>query len=222
MNISGAYAWVKGNHIDNQVSIIGQQQKIKFKIEKAGYSWEYLQFTVSENDEEYMFIVKNSKQVEKSIDEQKQRGKTDNYLTSLADINRNIFKNTEKRRVQQNVQIKLELDSQEEVNAIMEGTQLQVHQPYARFYIVTYEIDDATKFITSIKLTMPNRQTMNLELIEDLTHLIEKSIHQITADDVEPIRNEKGSDSSVFSGDTNSFGYSVPEADSGEETGTGN
>ncbi|EAG8659668.1 hypothetical protein C5Q84_14790, partial [Listeria monocytogenes] len=80
MNVSGAYAWTKGNHIDDQVSKIGQMKNVQFKIEKAGYTWEYLQFTVSENSEDYMVIVKNSRRVQKSFDEQKKKTNEDNYL----------------------------------------------------------------------------------------------------------------------------------------------
>ncbi|HEM2460710.1 TPA: hypothetical protein U0384_003042, partial [Listeria monocytogenes] len=92
-----------------------------------------------------------------------------------------------------------------------EGTQLNVSKKYSRFYIVTYEIHDETKFVESIKLTMPNRQTMTLELIEDLSYLIQGNEYEITDEDVEPIKNEKAPENTIFSGDTNSFGYSIPE-----------
>lgn len=58
---------------------------------------------------------------------------------------------------------------------------------------------------------MPNRETMNLELIEDLSYLIEESDFEITADDVEPILSESASDQTIFSGDSDSFGYAIPE-----------
>ncbi|WP_260442987.1 hypothetical protein [Listeria innocua] len=83
---------------------------------------------------------------------------------------------------------------------------------------MTYEIDDATKFVESIQLTMPNRQTMNLELIEDLSYLIQDSEYEITTEDVEPIMNEKVSDQTIFSDDSNAFGYSIPEEEK-EESG---
>ncbi|WP_260490731.1 hypothetical protein [Listeria innocua] len=83
---------------------------------------------------------------------------------------------------------------------------------------MTYEIDDATKFVESIQLTMPNHQTMNLELIEDLSYLIQDSEYEITTEDVEPIMNEKVSDQTIFSGDSNASGYSIPEEEK-EESG---
>jgi len=218
MSVSGAYAWTKGNHIDDQVSKIGQNHNVQFKIEKAGYTWEYLQFTVSENAENYMVIVKNSRRVKKSFDDQKKKANEDNYLVNLADINTDVLKNSEQNFVVQPEQIQLELNDPEEVRAVIEGKQLNVTQKYSRFYIVTYEIDDDTKFVESIQLTMPNRQTMNLELIEDLSYLIQDSEYEITTEDVEPIMNEKVSDQTIFSGDSNAFGYSIPEEEK-EESG---
>ncbi|WP_314062518.1 hypothetical protein [uncultured Vagococcus sp.] len=218
MSVSGAYAWTKGNHIDDQVSKIGQNHNVQFKIEKAGYTWEYLQFSVSENAENYMVIVKNSRRVKKSFDDQKKKANEDNYLVNLADINTDVLKNSEQNFVVQPEQIQLELNDPEEVRAVIEGKQLNVTQKYSRFYIVTYEIDDETKFVESIQLTMPNRQTMNLELIEDLSYLIQDSEYEITTEDVEPIMNEKVSDQTIFSGDSNAFGYSIPEEEK-EESG---
>ena len=218
MSVSGAYAWTKGNHIDDQVSKIGQNHSVQFKIEKAGYTWEYLQFTVSENDENYMVIVKNSRRVKKSFDDQKKKANEDNYLVNLADINTDVLKNSDQSFVAQPEQIQLELNDPEEVRAVIEGKQLNVTQKYSRFYIVTYEIDDETKFIESIQLTMPNRQTMNLELIEDLSYLIQDSEYEITTEDVESIMNERVSDQTIFSGDSNAFGYSIPEEEK-EESG---
>lgn len=158
-----------------------------------------------------MVIVKNSRRVQKSFEDQKKKTNDENYLVNLADINTNALKNSKQKYIVQPEQIELELNDPEEVRAVIKGTQLNVTQKYSRFYIVTYEIDDETKFVESIKLTMPNRQTMNLELIEDLSYLIQASEYEITAEDVEPIMSEKVSDQTIFSGGSNAFGYSIPE-----------
>ncbi|HEM2369482.1 TPA: hypothetical protein U0341_003067, partial [Listeria monocytogenes] len=47
--------------------------------------------------------------------------------------------------------------------------------------------------------------------IEDLSYLIQGNEYEITDEDVEPIKNEKAPENTIFSGDTNSFGYSIPE-----------
>ena len=52
---------------------------------------------------------------------------------------------------------------------------------------------------------------MNLELIEDLSYLIQESDYEVTSEDVESIMDEKISDQTIFSGDSNAFGYSIPE-----------
>lgn len=211
MNVSGAYAWTRGNHIDDQVSKIGQKHNVKFKIKKAGYTWEYLQFTVNENAENYIIIIKNARRVNQSFEDQRNKPRKDNYLVKLADINNEALKNTHRNYEIQPEQMQLEFTYAEETEANYEGTQLSVAQKYARFYIVTYEIDDETKFIESIKLTMPNSQTMNLELIEDLSYLIQGSEYEVTMEDVAPIMSEKSSDQFTFSKDKNVFGYSIPK-----------
>ncbi|EFR97691.1 hypothetical protein [Listeria ivanovii] len=165
-----------------------------------------------------MVIVKNSRRVKKSFDDQKKKVNEDNYLVNFADINTDVLKNSKQNFVAQPEQLELELNDPEEIRAVIEGKQLNVTQKYARFYIVTYEIDDETKIIKSIQLTMPNRQTMNLELIEDLSYLIQASEYEATIEDVEPIMNEKVSDQTIFSGDSNAFGYSIPEEEK-EESG---
>lgn len=220
MNVSGAYAWTKGNHIDDQISKIGKDIDVQFKIEKAGYTWEYLQFTVKQNAEDYMLIVKNARRVVKSFSRNMHKPNEDNYLVGLAkDINTPIFKNRTRNFVDKPEQIQLELNAPAEVNAVIEGTQLSVEHNYSRFYIVIYEIDDQTKLINSVQLTMPNAQTMNLELIEDLSYLIQESEYEVSPEDVEPIINEKVSNQTTFSGTANAFGYSVPEEEAEENSG---
>lgn len=210
MTVSGAYAWTKGNHIDDQVAKIGQEYNLQFKISKAGYSWEYLQFTVNENAESYLVIVKNARRVKKSFEDQKKKANKNHYLSNFSEINEMPLKNKTRNFVLQPEQIQLELNL-EEARAVMNRKPLDISQEYSRFYIVTYEIDDRTKNIMSIQLTMPNPETLDLEQIEDLTYLIEQSPFEITSEDLEPIVDEKASDLSIFSGDSNAFGYSIPE-----------
>src|SRR4051794_38678881 len=64
MNISSAYAWVKGNHIEHAVS---EQCKdnIEYKPSKAGYTWGYLRFMNKED--KVLFIIKNSSSLGRTI-----------------------------------------------------------------------------------------------------------------------------------------------------------
>src|SRR5690625_562370 len=59
MRISGAYAWVKGNHIDDQVAAACVDQNVDFKLEKAGVSWQYLQFR--QESDKVLFIIRNAR-----------------------------------------------------------------------------------------------------------------------------------------------------------------
>ncbi|MEO1772063.1 MULTISPECIES: hypothetical protein [Enterococcus] len=211
MNVSGAYAWTKGNHIDDQVSKVGQKAGIDFTIEKAGYTWEYLQFTLSEESENFMLIVKNSRRIQQSFDGDIKKEK--NYLVDLSDINLPAFKESGLTFIKRPEQIELELSDPEEVKAVLEGRSLNVEHKYSRFYIVTYEINDETKIIDSINLMMPNSETMSLIPVADLTSYITTSPYEITFDDVAPIREEKTTDQTIFSGEPNAFGLSVAAED---------
>ena len=207
MNVSGAYAWTKGNHIDDQVSKIGQEKGLSFTIEKAGYTWEYLQFTLHDQSENYMLIVKNSRRLQQTFDHDIKKEK--NYLVELSDINIPALKKSGLSFVEHTEQIELELTEPEEIKAVMEGHALNVDQFYSRFYIVTYEIDDDTKLIRSIELMMPNSETMSLIQVADLTKYIDLSPYEVTLEDVAPIQDEEITNQTIFSGAENAFPFSV-------------
>ena len=85
MNVSGAYAWTKGNHIDDQISKLANGQGLSFIPDKAGYTWEYLKFILNEQNENYLIIIKNSKRIQQTFDGKEL--KDDNYLVEFSDIN---------------------------------------------------------------------------------------------------------------------------------------
>ncbi|MCP8856783.1 hypothetical protein [Latilactobacillus fuchuensis] len=208
MAVSGAYAWTKGNHVDDQVAKMGHD--LDFTIEKAGYTWEYLQFYLDKADEKFMIIVKNAKRVQQSLIKQQKQDNEHNYLYELAGCNVGLLRHRQVNSTRQPEQIQLELSDPNEVQAILSDTRLEANQKFSRFYIVTYEIDEQSKMISTIQLTMLNRETMTLELIEDLTRFIQQSDYQPTVEDVAPIMDESEMNRSVFSGDSNAFGYSIP------------
>lgn len=207
MLVSGAYAWTKGNHIDDQVAKIGQSAGIDFTVEKASYTWEYLQFTLNEKADTFMLIVKNSRRIRQTFDGVIKKEK--NYLTDLADLNLPAFKETGLTLLEKTEQIELELNYPEEIKAIQEGRSLAVEHACSRFYIVTYEINDDTKIIDSIHLMMPNSVTMSLVSIKDLSTYMASSPYEITYEDVAIIKEEKTTDQTIFSGEPNAFGLSV-------------
>lgn len=219
MLVSGAYAWTKGNHIDDQVARAVESLGFNYKMDKAGYAWEYLQFTLSEQAEKYLIIIKNSKRTQKHFNGKRKNNPERNYLHSLSDINIAELKSAGKIFSQQNEQIELELSSPAEIHAVMNQKQLSVKETYSRFYIVTYEINDITKMIDSINLTMPNSETMTLNVVEDLTPYIQSSAVDIIPEDAAPIMQEISSDNTIFSGDLNAFGYAVPTEEESESEG---
>ncbi|MGG5318782.1 hypothetical protein [Enterococcus sp. AZ072] len=158
-----------------------------------------------------MLIVKNSRRIQQSFDGDIKKEK--NYLVDLSDINLPAFKESGLTFIKRPEQIELELSDPEEVKAVLEGRSLNVEHKYSRFYIVTYEINDETKIIDSINLMMPNSETMSLIPVADLTSYITTSPYEIRFDDVAPIREEKTTDQTIFSGEPNAFGLSVAAED---------
>jgi len=119
----------------------------------------------------------------------------------------------DKKYQRQPEQIQLELNSNSEINAIINKGKLERPSEFSRFYVITYEIDDESKLISRIELDLLNPSTMSLELVTNLTEYIKTSRYTITAEQTGAIVNEKVSENSMFSGDENAFGYYVPEVE---------
>lgn len=211
MLVSGAYAWTKGNHIDDQVARICQKHNVDFQIKKAGYTWEYLQLTLNKESETFMLIIKAEIPIKNIFNGKKSKDK--NYLKDLADVNLDFIKENKLKFVNRPEQVQLELNSPAEIKAVMTGGTLKTNYPYSRFYVVTYSIDEKSKLIDSIYLTFPNSSTMDLIPVENLTRYISISDYEITPDDVEPIKDEKEQDGGIFSGPENSFGFAEIKED---------
>lgn len=181
MKISDAYAWVKGNHIDDQIATECEDIGITYKKAKAGYTWGYLQFSSSEDIS--MFIIKNAKYFNsdnfpggKGIKGNKQRNNDEEYyLKKLSRINRNI-----------DFPEQLSLPEVKEIPEIMsifddntlkslENTAVtKLLEDYDKFYMVTYEIDQAF-MISKIHVWMPNPNDNKAYPVDDLTKLIDNS-----------------------------------------------
>ncbi|MFD2195070.1 hypothetical protein [Oceanobacillus bengalensis] len=145
MKVSGAYAWVKGNHIDDQVAKTCLSYGVESKLAKAGLTWQYLQF--QHQDEKILFIVKNARyfnreQVNKGKDA---KGNTRNaklsYMEDLMKINSGIdFNHLKTDNSFDTVQLELL-----EENFLSEEDNIEIakiESDYDVFYIVTYEIDE--------------------------------------------------------------------------------
>lgn len=187
LKIHGAYAWVKGNHIDHHVAVHCEKNGVESRLSKAGVTWQYLQFYIEEDKS--LFLIKNARYFDpEAVDKGKDtygRSKTKKvaYMNELIRINENIdFPiNTNKNRDNQSIQ--LALFDEIPFLSLSKEEASQLAKQYNRFYIVSYEIDD-NYFIDTIKLWMPNPINNKAYLVEDLTELINtKTSHIIEIED---------------------------------------
>ena len=182
MKISDAYAWVKGNHIDDQIATECEDIGIVYKKAKAGYTWGYLQFSSSEDKS--MFIIKNAKYFNsdnfpggKGIKGNKKRNTDEeNYLKKLSRINRNIDFPEELSFFPKETAIPEFMSILDEsVLKSLEDTEVtRLQKDYDKFYMVTYAIDQAF-MISTIQVWMPNPVDNKAYLVDDLTEFIENS-----------------------------------------------
>lgn len=218
MKVSGAYAWVKGNHIDHHVAATCESYGVERKLAKAGLTWQYLQF--KHGDDETLFIVKNARyfnpdQVNRGKDALgNSRSKKISYMDELMKINSNINFNINTPENQKD-SVQLELVLLENVSLTEKDNEdiSKINIDFKRFYIVSYEIDEGQQ-ISEIGLWMPNPVNNKAYHIDDLTAYL-NSDHII---EIEPKLKEvltNKSDSTDYL-DAQSFGI-VLDAEEKEE-----
>lgn len=190
--VSSAYAWVKGNHIEDQVAKEPKEIGIDFKREKAGYAWEYLSF--NEPKDNYLILIKNASIIKgKSTKPLLDVPNADNYLVKLSKINSSIDFDEVKGAKQGTLTFfDLQMPSISTEDEEIEKLQKQ----YKHFYILTYTIDPDSRMLMDIDLWMPEfisdsrvemvkidslseyiGQTgadINLEAIHELVHVAEE------------------------------------------------
>lgn len=182
MYISDAYAWVKGNHIDDQTARECQSVGIVFRKAKAGYTWGYLQF--SSEEDKSMFIVKNAKYFNpdnvpggRGVTGKKRRNTDDNnYLKVLSKVNVNVAFPSEDTIFSDDLESEQILSIfDDNVLRSLEKTEATALQAkFNKFYIVTYMIDEA-HMISNIDLWLPNPATDKAHKVDDLSRFIVSS-----------------------------------------------
>lgn len=135
----------------------------------------------------------------------------ENYLYDYAGINNSIINNNnlQLKKVKGLVQLELNFP---ELEAINKKIAMRAPEGYSRFYVVTYEIDERSKMISKIALTLPKQDEMSLVEVADLTPLIEKSEYSISGEELEFIKEDKIPDS-VYPDETHLFGYELASED---------
>lgn len=174
LKVHGAYAWVKGNHIDHYVALSCEDHGVTSTLAKAGLTWQYLQF--SDKDKKTLFIVKNVRyfnieEVDKGKDAKgRTRGSKASYMKNLMDINSVVkFDEIPAKIFNQSVQLEL-LEDFQPVTLEAEDTKGMDTQ-FDRFYIATYNIGEDHQ-IGEIRLWMPNPADNKAYLISELTPYI--------------------------------------------------
>ncbi|MCS4486250.1 spr1630 family ClpXP-sensitive toxin [Staphylococcus americanisciuri] len=206
--VSRGFTWTKANIIDTFVAkACSKYEGIDFTIDKAGYTWEYLQFTLKDTQEKVLFIVKNSWGVERTFNGKKDKSKKENYLYDYAGINNPIVdkKMLKFSPSQKSVQLEFDLTEKEEIGKSIAENRLK---DYNRFYVVVYEFDAQSKMISKIALTLPNQYEMRLIEVDDLTSLIKNSHSVISSYDLKVVQNDR-LPQGTHADDNQSFGYGI-------------
>ena len=214
--VSTAYAWVKGNHIDNSVyDMCCKSGILDYKIDKAGYTWEYLQFTLEESGKKFLLFIKNSIMMHQTFNEKIDQRKKNNYLYEYAGINNRVFQSEDITKLKNEKVVQLELTFPE-FEAIKSKVPMSAPEGYDAFYIITYEIDSQSKMIKNVSLTQPNQSDMSLYEIANLTPFIGKSEYKISESDLEDILNDKVPEG-IYADDDQAFIYKVVDKDTDEK-----
>ena len=174
LHVSGAYAWVRGNHIEDQVARELQEVNINSELGKAGYTWEYLQFNDSENKS--LIIIKGVNILKnKPHDTKLDIDHADHYLVRLAEINSGLdFGN-----VSESEQGILEFPDLDPVVDILQDDNIKaLKKTYEKFYILTYNIDRSSRMISEIDLWMPEYQgksNVAMVRVDSLTDYLDRT-----------------------------------------------
>lgn len=211
MNISGAYAWTKGNHIDDAVSKELLDLNITFNSAKAGYTWGYLQFNHNDGEGNRMFMIKNAKYFNvKEFDRsktplgEKTSSKRTNYILELSKANSAIqFKEHAETSSQEQLTLVVDLGFHhlEESNDVAQ----ELSKAFNEFHIITYSTDEANQ-INEIKQYMPNPIDKKAYLVNDLSAYIGTS--QVETDMVDYSIVDSESEELMY--DAQDFGIGLP------------
>ncbi|SJZ46708.1 hypothetical protein SAMN02745116_00429 [Pilibacter termitis] len=196
LEVSAGFAYTKGNFIDDSVAR-KTSSFVEYCKKKAGESWEYLEFCFGE-DKKSLFIVKNDYRLQRTFSKDLKKP-TSQYLSNYAKINAPRIAEIRKgRKKVPNVTIQLEL---------LEDFSIPENElsDYDSFYIVVYRTS-AEKVIESVKLVLPDIETRELHMIQDLTPYLQTSLIVIEEEEYAAITGEKEEVIEVYD-----YEYTVPQ-----------
>ena len=216
LHVSSAYAWVKGNHIEDQVARELKEIGINFKREKAGYAWEYLSF--NEPKANNLILIKNANIIKGSSTQPLLDVlNADNYLVKLSKINSSIDFDEVKGGKQgtltfPDLQIPPISTEDEEIG--------KLQKQYKHFYILSYTIDPLSRMLMDIDLWMPEYiKDSRVEMVQ--IDSLKKYIGQTgAAVNLEAIQELVHVADEEFSGTEIEFGFTALEDIEEETSGT--
>ncbi|MBZ5960947.1 hypothetical protein KII94_06670 [Leuconostoc gelidum subsp. gasicomitatum] len=196
MIVSTGYLWTRSNHIDDAIAKEIQsehlQSNINFKVGRAGYIWDYVQF-LHNTGEQSMIIVKPGEfRVAKYGHATDSKHLNQNSMEILMSVNKKHFAETNNITRIQGEQLVLfddsvptkSVPSKQEVYSEIENRKKSVQ----RFYILTYTLD-ADSLINAIKLVMPNPEDNSVVTIQDFSNLIGDA-NLITSEESSALKSE--------------------------------
>jgi len=219
LKVHGAYAWVKGNHIDHYVAVECEKLGVESKLSKAGVTWQYLQFYIE--DVKSLFLIKNARYFDpEAVDRGKDtygrsKNKKSAYMEEFISIKGNIKFPNKSNKTLGSQSLQLALFDEIPFDSLTKESVTEIAKQHERFYIVTYEIDDEY-LINDIKLWMPNPVNNKAYLVEDLTELINtKTSHIIEMEE----QTKAILQNSTEMPDASLYDIEIVEDDSDEATG---
>lgn len=212
MYISEAYAFVRSNHIEDQVAK-HVNNEVDFAKKNAGPSWKYLEFgyNYKRDSESITFILQNEDYFNEN---------NVTYGRNLVNNGNNKEKQYMKPLVEKNKDInfsELEDDIKKEHQLTAESILFKENNNRSNknivsyFHIITYKIDKESRQLESIKLWLPNPDTNQAIMIEDLTHQLfdiikENEEYFIEDEYLEVLRNSDDQELNLVNAE-NIFGF---------------
>ncbi|WP_399629798.1 hypothetical protein [Sporosarcina sp. SG10008] len=214
--VSSAYAWVKGNHIEDQVARELKVLGIECKREKAGYAWEYLSF--NEPKKNHLILIKNATVIKgKSTKPILDIPNSDNYLVKLSKINSSIDFDEVKGPKQGTLTF---LDLQMPSLSTEDEELEKLKKQYNHFYILTYTIDPGSRMLMDIDLWMPefiSSSRVEMVKIDSLSEYIGQTDADINLEAIHELVHVSDEE---FSGTAKEFEFSSLEDVEEETSGT--
>jgi hypothetical protein len=214
MVISDAYAYVKANHIDDQVAkhLLEFVEIIK---QSAGPSWKYLKFSLNDELTEngFKFILKNERYFD-----------ANNVTKGKKLIENNDSKNVEylEELIKDNEDVDFEnIKNYYKIDHQISGDSLLFTEPYEedknrrkpKFLIITYGIDYSSKILNTVKIWAPNPLNKKAILLKDLTQELNKLVkheEDYSLDD-EQLKVLQNDGQEIYTDPFYSFGISANE-----------